>query len=324
MSLRHVDQQNAPAVSVIIPAYNIAQFLPAALRSVQLQTMADFEALIIDDGSSDDIAAAVAPFLADARFRLISKPNGGVSSARNLGLAHARADIVSMLDGDDLYRNTYLERMLSRFNAAPSVDFVTCDAVSFGLAANNGERFSDRYPQGEPITLDRYLRREVAVISSSLVRKSAMEKIGGYDEALREAEDLDLWLRLLSSGAVGGLVPDIMVEYRRRPHSLSQSTARLMHSTAATYAKVIAASNDAGVSALADARRSAAQSHGDFEAGVDLALFGADKAAVQQGVKLMRQSRFKSGNAKWSAAFIAFSCLPVLARPALARYRRGN
>lgn len=324
MSVRQFTSSAPPKVSVIIPAYDIAQFLPAALHSVQRQTMGDFEALIIDDGSTDDISAVVTPFLADSRFRLITKPNGGVSSARNLGLAQARASIVSMLDGDDLYRNTYLERMLARLTAEPAVDFVTCDAVSFGLAANNGERFSDRYAQGEPITLERYLRREVAVISSSMVRKTALENIGGYDETLREAEDLDLWLRLLSSGAVGGLVADILVEYRRRPHSLSQSTARLMHSTAATYAKVIAASNDAGVTALANARRNIAQSHGDFEAGVDLALFGQDNASIQQGIKLMRQSRFKSGNAKWSAAFIAFSCLPVLARPALARYRRGN
>lgn len=306
-----------PRVSVIIPAYNVAPYLGEALASLAAQTMPDFEAIIIDDGSPDDIAAAAAPWLDDPRFRLIRTENRGLAAARNRGAAEARADLIALLDGDDRYRPDYLAAMCDRIAAPDAPAFVTCDAVSFGDPSLDGEIFSSRYPQDEPITLARFLSRDVNIFGLSMIRKSAIDSIGGYDETLASAEDLDFWLRLLATGAVGGLVRRTLVDYRRRHGSLSHNTAALMRDTVTAFSQAIAALPDGPERALAQVRRDSAQSFGDFETGVDMALAGD----VRGGVAKMRDSGLKSGKIQWRVAMVAMTIFPALARPLLLHYR---
>lgn len=309
-----------PQITVVIPAYNVAPFIGEALASVQSQSLADFEAIIIDDGSTDDTAICIAPFLADPRFRCIRTDNRGLSAARNRGLSESKTQFVALLDGDDRYRPDYLVSMLTRIRSQPHVDFVTCDAESFVGDDGPRERFSDRYPQNEPITLARLMRREVAVFGLCTLRVASVLAVGGYDESLRAAEDLDLWLRLLGQGYVGGLVRKVLVDYRRRPGSLSNNAAKLMGATALAFDKAAHSLGDRPEAALAAARRDEAQAISTFEAGVDLVLSGQ----ARYGVTAMRQSDLKQGNRKWTVALALFSLLPPLARPALTLYRRGN
>ena len=217
---------STPTVSVIVPAYNVAPYIAEALASLQAQTLDAFEAIIIDDGSTDATAAAIAPFLADPRFRLVRTANCGLSAARNRGIAEARGPLVALLDGDDRYRPDYLARMVAALGDRPDAAFVTCDAVSFADADPRRERFSARYAQDEPITLARLLGGEVAIFGLCTIRAATLRDLGGYDEGLRAAEDLDLWLRLLAAGHGGGLLRDVLVEYRRRASPPARATPR--------------------------------------------------------------------------------------------------
>lgn len=311
---------DTPAVSVIIPAYNVAPFLGEALESVKNQRFSDYEVIVVDDGSPDDVASVCAPFLTDPRFSMVRIENSGLSGARNHGISLARAPLVAMLDGDDRYRPAYLERMVAKLAAHPEASFVTCDAISFGALANAGERFSDRYPQDEPITLERLLRREATVFGLCTIRKEALLAVGGYDQSLRSSEDLDLWLRLLATGATGQLVAEPLVDYRRHAASLSNNRARLMQTTAMVYQKAAEALEGQPEARLAEALRDEAQAISRFEMGVDWVLAGNRR----QGIREMRASRHKAGNWKWTLALFVFSLVPLLAGPAVALYRQGN
>lgn len=309
-----------PLITVVIPAYNVAPFIAEALASVQTQTLTDFAAIVIDDGSTDDTPARIAPFLTDPRFRCIRTENRGLSAARNRGLQESTTQFVALLDGDDRYRPDYLAAMLGRISAQPHADFITCDAESFVNDTGPRERFSDRYPQDEPITLARLMRREVAVFGLCTLRVASVLAVGGYDESLRAAEDLDLWLRLLGQGYVGGLVRTVLVDYRRRPGSLSDDASKLMDATARVFDKAAHSLGTRPEAALAGARSDEARAVASFETGVDLVLTGQ----ARTGITAMRDSGLKRGNRKWIAAFALFSLLPPLARPALTLYRRGN
>ena len=121
-----------PRAAVIVPAYGVAHLVGEALRSLQAQTMPDWECAVIDDGAPDDVAAAVVPFLSDPRIRFIATPNRGVSAARNRAIAATTAPAIALLDGDDLLRPTYLERTLAALEAEPDARLVTCNARIFG------------------------------------------------------------------------------------------------------------------------------------------------------------------------------------------------
>lgn len=307
-------------ISVVVPAYNVAPYIGEALASLQAQTFGAFEAIVIDDGSTDATVDAIAPFLGDSRFRLIRTANAGLAAARNVGIAAARTRYVAMLDSDDRYRPAYLEKMLARITAEPTMAFVTCDAESFIEGSEHRERFSSRYTQGEPVTLATLLTERTKIFGLCTIRTDALRAVGGYDPALRAAEDLDLWLRLLCAGHAGGLVPEVLVDYRRRAGSLSDNRARLMTATAQALDKAVSVLGERPEAALAAAKRDAAQAVALFETGVDLALHGE----ARRGVGLMRSSGLKDGNAKWQAMLRIFSLLPPLAPLALTLYRRGN
>lgn len=311
---------SVPSVSVIIPAFNVAAFLGEALQSVKEQRLADYEVIIVDDGSPDDVAAVCGPFLTDPRFSLVRIENSGLAGARNHGISLARAPLIALLDGDDRYRPDYLDKMVGKLSDYPEAVFVTCDAVSFGAPAHAGELFSARYPQDEPITLERLLKREVSVFGLCTVRAEALRQIGGYDQSLRSSEDLDLWLRLLSTGATGRLVAEPLVEYRRHSASLSSNRAQLMQTTAAVYDKAAKALAGRPEAALAEALREEAQAISRFEMGVDWVLSGKRR----DGVRAMRNSGHMRRKRKWRVALSIFSLVPLLAGPALALYRHGN
>lgn len=309
-----------PRISVVVPAYNVARYVGEALQSLCAQTMQDFEAIVVDDGSTDATADAITPFLSDPRFRLIRQSNGGLAAARNTGIASARAAYISLLDSDDRYRPAYLERMLARIEREPQVAFVTCDAESFCEGSDHRQIFSHRYRQAEPVTLQGVLTDQTRVFGLCTIRSDALRAVGGYDPALRAAEDLDLWLRLLGAGYVGGLVPEVLVDYRRRAGSLSDDRATLMTATARAMDKAAAALGSRDEAALAADKRDAAQAIALFETGVTMALHGE----TRRGIDLMRSSGLKQDNLKWQALLRIFSALPLLAGPALSLYRRGN
>jgi glycosyltransferase involved in cell wall biosynthesis len=201
-----------PEVSVIMPAYNAARFIGEALQSVLQQTFQDFEIIVVDDGSTDDTARVVAG-IGDPRIRYVYQENGGPSSARNHGLRLATGSFIAFLDADDVWEPAFLERMLSHLRTHPDLDGAYCGY---------------RYMQADGTPLPEVVARVVPSqrlyealldgnfinMCSVVIRPRCFERIGGFDEALRQAEDSDLWLRAARTFQIDG-VPDVLVWYRQ-------------------------------------------------------------------------------------------------------------
>jgi glycosyltransferase involved in cell wall biosynthesis len=229
-----------PRISVIVPAYGVAHLLGEALASLQAQTLRDWEAVVIDDGAPDDVAGAFAGFAGDPRMRLLQTDNGGLAVARNRAIAAARAPYVALLDGDDLYEPEYLARMLERLEADERLGFVSCDALVFGHGVRTPHRYSELYAIRGPVTLDRVLTREVRIVITATIRRSAFDAVGRFDERLKTVEDLDLWIRLLSAGWRGAVLAEPLTRYRRRRGSLSRDERQLQQDSCMVYRKAAA------------------------------------------------------------------------------------
>src|SRR5687768_6694080 len=122
-----------PAVSVIMAAYNVDAYLTAAMMSVRRQTFRDFELIVIDDGSTDQTyKLALENAAGDPRVRVLQKVNGGISSARNVGLQVATGELIALLDSDDIWDPQFLEAQVDFLAAHPEVDIVTGNAWYLG------------------------------------------------------------------------------------------------------------------------------------------------------------------------------------------------
>lgn len=241
-----------PRVSIIVPAYGVAHLLGDALASLQEQHRQDWEAIVVDDGAPDDVAAAFARFAGDPRFRLLRTDNRGVSIARNRAIAVSTAPFVAFLDGDDLYDPAYLERMLAAIEADAALAFVSCDAICFGAGERAPRRYSAIYPMAGPVSLERVLNREMNIFVAAIVRREALDAIGGFDGGLVASEDLDLWIRLLLAGWGGAVLAEPLVRYRRRPGSLSSSARRILIGSCTVYRKASAALEGRAEQVVAD------------------------------------------------------------------------
>ena len=229
-----------PPVSVIIPAYGVASYLGEALASLVAQDWSDFEAIVVDDGQTVEVAQAFAPFATERRFRLLQTDNRGVATARNRGIAASRGRYVSFLDGDDRYLPSYLMAMIHRIESDSRLGFVSCDAVYFGGREPKGACYSQRYCIAGPHTLARVLARDTHVFTAVIARREALIQVGGFDDMLAAAEDLDLWIRLLAAGWSAAVLEQPLVQYRRRAGSLSSDQRRLLASSESLYRKQVA------------------------------------------------------------------------------------
>jgi glycosyltransferase involved in cell wall biosynthesis len=299
-----------PHLSVIVPAYGVAHLVGEALCSLQAQSRPDWEAIVVDDGAPDDVAGALAPFAGDPRIRFLKTGNGGLSAARNRAIALARAEWIALLDGDDAYEPDYVQAMLAAVERHPAADFLTSDATYFG-ADRVGQRFSHHHPQSGALTLGSVLRREFNVFVGCTMRRDAVAAVGGFDQGLRTAEDLDLWVRLLAAGYRGAYLPEPLVRYRRRPGSLSSDARSMAAGTRAAYEKF--AGLLAGRPEQEDARRMLARLDTERAWQDGEALILAGKAG--RGLTLMGGAERRS--LRWQVAMPVMRLFPILARPML-------
>ena len=191
-----------PTVSVIIPAYNAERFIARTIQSCLDQTVPPLEILVADDGSSDRTAEIVSSF--PAPVRLLRKKNGGPASARNHAAREAKGDWLAMLDADDRWMPTKLERQLT-FDVSPDIGVIHC------LSACSRE--------GVPaeVTFDHLWEQNWIVNSSVMIRRSVFESLKGFDEDPRliSVEDYNLWLRVAAAGWKIVTCQEILVEYTR-------------------------------------------------------------------------------------------------------------
>ena len=226
-----------PAVSVIMPAYNVAEYVGAALESALAQTFANLEVVVVDDGSSDATPAIAAEVAArDARVRVIRQENRGLAGARNRALAEAKADYFALLDSDDLWNSTFLEEQIAILRGRPHVSIVTGNARVLGgrLDGVPARPCPDTRPDPDLASI---LADEESVFIMTVFRRAVYDRIGGFDETMRTNEDFDYWIRAAAAGFVFARNDRPLGSYRRRPDSLSADEERMLRGILRVYAK---------------------------------------------------------------------------------------
>ena len=216
-----MDRTKPPLVSVIVPAYNVADYIGDALNSVLAQTFTDHEIIVINDGSPDTEALekVLAPYM--SRIIYLKQENRGVSAARNTGINAARGSLIAFLDGDDTWLPHYLEVQVEGIQADPSIDVLYPNVMMFGDASGTGEEFMTLCPSNGEVTFERLILQECNVSNCSIARRETIIRAGLFDETLRSVEDFDLWLRVIKGGGRIAYHRDVLARYRRRPGSLT-------------------------------------------------------------------------------------------------------
>jgi peptidoglycan/xylan/chitin deacetylase (PgdA/CDA1 family)/GT2 family glycosyltransferase/SAM-dependent methyltransferase len=212
-------------VSVVIPARNAGETLAETLASLRAQTLESWEALVVDDGSTDDTAAVARDLAAaDARIRVLEGRGRGAGAARNVGVEAAGGELLLFLDADDLLAPAHLER-LAGVLADAGLGAVHC---RWTRLAPDGTRVETPF-FGATGDLFRTLARACGFpIHACLVRAKLVRALGGFDPALAICEDWDLWQRVARTGARFGFVGEPLAVYRMRPDAASLSTARFL------------------------------------------------------------------------------------------------
>jgi glycosyltransferase involved in cell wall biosynthesis len=219
---------NAPAVSIITPAYNSAAFLPATVAGARAQTFTDFELLIVDDGSRDDtLEVARGLAAADSRIRVLATVNGGAALARNTAMAVARGQFFALLDSDDVWWPGYLERQLALLKKFPDVSVVTANAINHG-GPRDGTPLWPRTAGLRRLGLHDALREENAISIMSVFRRTCVEVAGGFDPEFNGNEDYHFWIRVLRAGFVVMQCGEPIAFYRRRPGSVSDDERQML------------------------------------------------------------------------------------------------
>jgi glycosyltransferase involved in cell wall biosynthesis len=229
-----VEGANMPKVSVVIPVYNAMRYLPETLDSVLAQTFTDFEILIINDGSTDNIIEWAIK-ITDPRVEIISQVNQGVSIARNTGIHNAQGEYIAFLDADDLWKPTKLEKQVSCLDRSPEVGLV----YTWTLLINEiGEPISIKYTSNHEGNIWQHILIGDIVCSgsSAMVRKSCFEKSGEFDPALSSAADFDMWTRIAQYYNFS-VIKDFLLLYRRTSSSMSRNSLKMIQDLQLTYEK---------------------------------------------------------------------------------------
>jgi glycosyltransferase involved in cell wall biosynthesis len=222
-------------VSVVIPAYNAGQTLDQTLASARGQTHRHLEIIVVDDGSTDDTAAVAATHVAeDPRVSVISQANAGVAAARNAGVAAARGEFIAPLDADDLWASSKIEQQLTVFaKGDPRVAlvytwFALLDAQSRVIKL--GPEIGHEGDVLDPLAYYNFIGNG----SSPLVRRAAIEEVGGFDTTLRArggqgCEDWKLYFEIAERHHFA-VVPEALTGYRHTPDNMSSDGLQMLRS----------------------------------------------------------------------------------------------
>ncbi|KKD39484.1 glycosyltransferase family 2 protein [Limnoraphis robusta] len=212
-----------PQISIIIPVYNGATTIQATIDSVLAQTFSDFELIIVDDGSTDDTLKIISQY-GDPRIQVVSSSHAGAAATRNRGLKQASGEYIAFLDADDLWTPDKLEAQLNALQthleaavAYSWTDFID-EAGSWRQAGRhrtvNGEAYAAML-----------LYNFIESGSNPLIRRDALNTVGGFDESLTGGQDWDLYLRLAARYLFVN-VPKVQILYRIRDNSISANITR--------------------------------------------------------------------------------------------------
>jgi GT2 family glycosyltransferase len=213
-----------PTFSVVIAAYQASTFIGDAIESVLAQTLPPIEIIVCDDGSTDDLDAALAPYA--QRIMLLRKENGGEASAKNAAARAGSGQFLAILDADDVYFPQRLEALAELSVDRPDLDILNSDCH----VVLDGRYVRNCYDEGYRFEVDDQrcgiLERNFVGPGHMAVRREAFLTIGGFDERFRHATDWDCWIRMIFAGSRVGMVNEPLGEYRVRETSLASNRAR--------------------------------------------------------------------------------------------------
>ncbi len=219
-----------PTVDIIIPSYNAANYLRAAVESVMSQTFEDWRIILVDDGSTDNTAEIIEPFLRQlgSKITYIKKENQGLPAARNTAIRNSSAEFLALLDADDVWLPSRLLVSLKSFEKHPQV------GLSYGLISRinpQGEIISTwsgnhQWTEGN-IAPCIYVLKVQLPCPTMTFRRKCIDEVGLFDETMRATEDRDLWLRIALRYEVA-FVPEIIAYYRSSPNSMSTDPERML------------------------------------------------------------------------------------------------
>jgi glycosyltransferase involved in cell wall biosynthesis len=217
-------------VDVIIPAFNAARYLPLAMESVASQTFDDWQTVLVDDGSTDNTAEVMAPFLDrfGSRIRYIKQINRGVSEARNTAIRASTSEFLALLDADDVWLPCRLEESLKVLTERPEAGLAYGLITVIDAEGRIGSTWVGNPKHSEGYIAPHIYMRKVELPSPTItLRRKCVDEVGLFDETMSATEDRDLWLRIALRYEVA-FVPKILAYYRASPGSLSTDSQRLL------------------------------------------------------------------------------------------------
>lgn len=235
-------ESEAWGVSVVIPAYNYAHYLRSCLASVLAQTHPVFEAIIVDDGSTDATPEVAAEYAHEPRVRYIRQENAGLAASRNTGIRHARFPFVAFLDADDWFMPDFLATAIDVFRGrGPACGLVA--AVTLRMDPD-GKPIPPNYKLPFPdreLTARDFVMRNQPLSSSIVIRREVLVQCGYFDATLRSSEDRDMWIRATAAGHGFYLLGHPHAYVRRHPENMSKNAPRMKRSSRAVLAKAMRA-----------------------------------------------------------------------------------
>ncbi len=207
---RYVNQAPPPKVSVIIPCYNYARYLPEAVESVARQTFNDFEIIIVDDGSTDnsaEVAARLKDEHPELKMRVIDQSNSGQPAhSRNRGIAEARGEYILCLDADDMMEPSLLEECVKALHSNPQIVVAYPDQLHF-------ENGNSKIIESQDWDMNRLTQTNL-LPTCAMFRREAWKTAGGYKTNVRGYEDWDFWISLGETGGTGHRIRKPLFLYR--------------------------------------------------------------------------------------------------------------
>src|SRR5438093_5486172 len=228
-----------PLISVIIPSYNSAHFVLQAVQSALEQTYSPVEVIVVDDGSTDDTRERLVP--QNGRIRYVYQSNGGPSKARNRGIKEAQGDLIAFLDADDRWLPEKLQKQWKSLQGNPDACLVHTDLYRlYEPSGTIGHKYHDRKRLFSGYCYSEFFWTNEVILSTVLVTRQCLEKMGGFDEEIRRAstEDLDLWIRIARHFPLS-YVDEPLVLYREHLTNASRNHRILLENEYYVLAKAL-------------------------------------------------------------------------------------
>lgn len=227
-------------VSIIIPFYNVEEYIEECIKSVLDQTFKDFEIILVNDGSFDGSDLIVRRFLEkdECRIKYIIQENKGLAGARNVGIRNSSSEFVAFLDADDMLFSNSLELRMSVISENKDVGLVYGNATVIEgnkIVPMTIKDLNGKYVQGN--VLPQMLERNYVIMPTVMVRSEVFKTCGYFDESLKRIEDYDMWLRIAKKNYLFAFVDHPVAYYRIRKGALSQNRIELLSTLVSVYDK---------------------------------------------------------------------------------------